>query len=88
MNITAIGFVLSLLLSRFFKSDIFVLWFCSLLLIQFGIFLVGIGYTKDKLKNFAALFFAPLFLVWKMGIDIVTFLGIGGNKWVRTKRKL
>jgi cellulose synthase/poly-beta-1,6-N-acetylglucosamine synthase-like glycosyltransferase len=87
MNITAIGFVLSFLVSKAFNSNIFVLWFCFLLLIQFGIFLIGIGYTKDKLKNFAALFFAPLFLAWKMGIDIFSIFGMGRKKWVRTKRK-
>lgn len=87
MNITAIGFVSSLLCAKAFNSSILVLWFCSLLLIQLGIFLIGIGYTKDKLKNFAALFFAPLFLAWKMGIDIFSMLGMGRKKWVRTKRK-
>lgn len=87
INITAIGFVLSFLVLKAFGSSILVLWFCFLLLVQIGIFLIGIGYTKDKLKNFAALLFAPLFLVWKMGIDIFSILGMGRKKWVRTKRK-
>jgi cellulose synthase/poly-beta-1,6-N-acetylglucosamine synthase-like glycosyltransferase len=87
MNITISGFVLSLLLPIEMNKYGFVLWFSSLALLQFVIFMIGIMYTHNKLKNFYSLFVAPFFLVWKMGIDTCSALGMGRKKWVRTERK-
>jgi cellulose synthase/poly-beta-1,6-N-acetylglucosamine synthase-like glycosyltransferase len=87
MNITIIGFALSFLLPIEMNKYGFVLWFSSLGLLQFLIFVAGIMYTHNKLNNFCALFIAPLFLFWKMGIDFFSALGFGRKRWVRTERK-
>ncbi len=87
-NITVIGLALSLLLPVSMNRNHVVLWFSSLVLVQFLIFMIGILYTRSKFKNLLSLFVAPLFLVWKMWIDIFSALGMGRGKWIRTERKL
>jgi hypothetical protein len=87
MNITILFFILSFFatpVQRFF----FNLWALTLILMQTGIFLIGIAYTKKKLKKAMSIFIAPIFLVWKMGIDIISAVGMGRKKWIRTERRL
>jgi cellulose synthase/poly-beta-1,6-N-acetylglucosamine synthase-like glycosyltransferase len=88
MNITIIGLILSFFIPSAMNKYHFVLWFSSLVLLQIAILMSGIMYTRDKLKNFYSLFAAPLFLIWKMGVDTFSALGLGRKKWVRTERKL
>jgi hypothetical protein len=64
------------------------IWFLLMGVAQLGIFVVGVFYTQNRLSRFLAIFVAPVFLIWKMGIDALSFLGIGRRKWVRTERKL
>lgn len=88
VNITVLFFILSFPLMITDGTICFVLWFLCLMMAQLLIFITGIMYTENKLKKFLAIFIAPLFLVWKMGIDILSVLGIGRKNWVRTERKL
>jgi cellulose synthase/poly-beta-1,6-N-acetylglucosamine synthase-like glycosyltransferase len=56
---------------------------------QFLLLLLGIILSGDTLRVVKALFFTPIFLLWKMIIDIVTITGIyRGKKWIRTKRHI
>jgi cellulose synthase/poly-beta-1,6-N-acetylglucosamine synthase-like glycosyltransferase len=87
MNITLIGLVASLTLPVGYKGALAV-WFLALGLIQTGIFIVGVFYTRNKLNKFMSIFVAPAFLIWKMGIDALSALGMGRKKWVRTERKI
>ena len=87
INITLLGLVATFFLPLSMGRYLFVLWFFLLAFMQFLLFLVAIMYTDNKLKNFLSLFVAPLFLVWKMCIDIFSVLGMGKKKWVRTQRK-
>lgn len=66
----------------------FTAWFASLLALQFLIFLIGVFYTERKLLNLLTIFIAPIFLGWKMAIDVFSVLGGGRKNWVRTKRHL
>jgi hypothetical protein len=50
--------------------------------------MIGILYTGKKMNNFLSLFVAPLFLIWKMGIDTISALGMCKEGWVRTERRL
>jgi hypothetical protein len=63
-------------------------WFFLLALAQLGVFVVGVFYTENKLSKFLAIFIAPAFLAWKLGIDALSILGVGRKKWIRTERKL
>ena len=64
------------------------MWFSVLALAQLGIFVVGIFYTRNRLRKLSAMFIAPAFLAWKMGIDALSILGVGRKDWKRTERKL
>lgn len=87
MNVTLLCLAGALLL-EWGAIGPFVLWFLLLALVQLGVFVVGVFYTRKKLQNFLAIFVAPAFLAWKMGIDALSILGFGRKKWVRTERKL
>lgn len=65
-----------------------VVWFIILLILQAGFFMSGIFYMKEKKENLRAVVLAPAFLVWKMGIDLLSMLGKGRKKWIPTKRIL
>lgn len=63
-------------------------WFFLLALAQLGIFVLGVFYTKNRLSKLLAIFIAPAFLAWKLGIDALSILGVGGRRWIRTERRL
>jgi hypothetical protein len=63
-------------------------WYSSLVLIQVTMFVVGVFHTNNRMANLLSLVLAPVFLVWKMGIDILSFCGVGRKDWKRTERKL
>ena len=88
INLTILGLFFSFF---FFIATDSMFWFMLyiiLIIIQVLIFISAIFYTKNKIKSFLSIFIAPVFLIWKMGIDILSFIGIGRKKWNRTKRHL
>jgi len=87
MNVTLLGLggAIALIVTYGYA---FAAWFLLLALAQLGMFVVGVFYTKNKVKKFLAIFVAPAFLAWKMGIDALSIVGVGRKKWVRTERKL
>ena len=62
-------------------------WFTTLALTQVAMFLIGVLYTRDKFASAASLVLAPLFLVWKLGIDVLSLIGMGRDEWKRTQRR-
>jgi len=88
MNLTVLGFFSSLFFSLLHKNNTLIFWYSSLMLFHFIIFVTGVFYTRNKLRSFLSIFIAPLFLAWKMVIDILSLVGIGRKKWVRTNRHL
>lgn len=84
INITFTAFVASLAILR---ERAFIIWFLVLVFVQFLVFMSGIIYTRNRFEKFLSIFVTPLFLVWKMGIDILSAIGIGRKEWVRTERK-
>ena len=87
MNVTLLCLGVALLTKANHGTAI-TLWFFFLALAQLGVFVVGVFYTKNKLSKFLAIFIAPAFLAWKLGIDALSILGVGRKKWVRTERKI
>ena len=87
MNLSLVCLATVLLMPSGMQSAM-VAWFGLLALAQLGIFLIGVHYTKKRLSKFLAIFVAPAFLVWKLGIDVLSILGLGRKHWVRTERKL
>jgi hypothetical protein len=48
----------------------------------------GVFYTRNRVSKFLAIFLAPAFLIWKLGIDAAAILGVGRRRWIRTERRL
>lgn len=88
MNMTLIGLATSLAVRPAEHESVLAAWFLALCLIQTGIFIVGVFYTHNKLSKFMSIFIAPAFLIWKMGIDVLSALGMGRKTWARTERKV
>lgn len=86
MNITIILLLLSIIFSRTYNNIYYLEWFATLAGIQLFMFIIGAMYTKDKINNILSLFLAPVFLIWKFGIDVISVFGISSKTWVRTKR--
>lgn len=87
MNTTLLFFALSFLVTPSSRS-FFNVWSLNLIVVQVGIFIVGVAYTEKKFKKAISIFIAPLFLAWKMGIDVLSAFGFGKKGWIRTERKL
>jgi cellulose synthase/poly-beta-1,6-N-acetylglucosamine synthase-like glycosyltransferase len=88
VNLTVLGSVASFCLCWLNGDSSFLSWYLSLLIGQGCLFMVGVAYTKHKLASLASVILAPAFLMWKMGIDVLSALGFGRRNWVRTERKL
>ena len=86
VNLSVVGLVLSFWLSEPFPKVLFTAVFIGLILAQIGMFVVGAMYTKHGLRNLSVLGLVPVFLLWKMIIDIVAASGRGPKKWARTQR--
>ena len=88
ISLTLLMLLLCLIVTPLSYRDLFLNWFSALSISQFAFYLCGVLYVKDKKKKILAIFFAPVFLVWKSGLDLLSIAGIGRKYWVRTERKL
>ena len=85
--------ILTLLFSLLLPSSLFATIMISisfgLITLQSIIVLIGVYLTSNPLASFKAVLFAPVFLVWKFGIDLLCLTKIyKGKTWVRTKRHI
>jgi len=87
VNISISTLFLALLMPNFEYKNYILSWIIFLIFVQLNFFFIGVYYTKNRVQKLMSLFIAPIFLLWKMGIDILSILGIGTKKWIRTKRK-
>lgn len=87
MNMTLLGVVLSALLWSLGGPAGFLGWFGLLVALQLAMFLVGAMFTDNKLTSAASLVAAPVFLAWKMAIDILSLCGFGRKEWKATDRQ-
>jgi cellulose synthase/poly-beta-1,6-N-acetylglucosamine synthase-like glycosyltransferase len=87
INLTILGLGLSTAAWYFGGSLALAVLFGILAVIQFALFMIGVLYTRDKLANALSLFLAPAFLIWKMGIDVLSLGGVGTKRWKPTERK-
>lgn len=88
LNFTVLGFIPSLFFFVTDRDTFWIILFAILATFQLLLFMSGVFYTRNKLRSFLSIFIAPLFLVWKMVIDILSLVGVGRKKWVRTNRHL
>jgi len=88
INISVMLMLFSIISPSVGNKYIYSGWFVILIILQIFMFVVGIMRTTNKLKAFFSMFVAPMFLVWKMGIDVLSVLGIGRERWIPTARKI
>jgi 1,2-diacylglycerol 3-beta-glucosyltransferase len=87
LNLTLLGVALAAAGWLMGGGITMLVWFSGLVLAQVAMFVIGILHTEHKLRNAATVVVAPLFLVWKMGIDIISLFGVGTKEWKRTERR-
>jgi len=89
INLTLAALAFAFLLPASTLKVFFLFAYLCMLTGQFLLFLAAAFISGSPFKIFIAMFYAPLFLVWKSVIDILSFTGIyRGNKWVRTRRHI
>lgn len=88
ISLTILMFVVALAVPLSDYRGFFLAWFGLLIVLQLAFFIVGVIYVKDRKKKMMAILFAPVFLIWKSGLDLLSVAGIGRKYWVRTERKL
>lgn len=87
INLTLVSMALAFLLPHSSVKVFLITASIGLLAGQFLIFIAGVFVAGSPWKTFCAALYAPVFLVWKLVIDIICFTGMyRGNKWVRTRR--
>ena len=85
INMTLAGLILSLFI--FSTTSFYLLSFAFLLGGQFLLFIMGSFIAGSPLKIYRAVLYAPVFLAWKLVIDVLSFTGLyQGKKWICTKR--
>jgi cellulose synthase/poly-beta-1,6-N-acetylglucosamine synthase-like glycosyltransferase len=87
INLTLLGLTVAALAWLAGGSGEVATWFAVLASAQLGMLMVGVLHTKNKAASAASLVLAPLFLAWKMGIDVLSIFGIGSQEWKHTHRR-
>jgi cellulose synthase/poly-beta-1,6-N-acetylglucosamine synthase-like glycosyltransferase len=86
VNLTVAAFVAALVPWIWGGDYRLALWFGALTAAQLVMFLIGARYTRAPLASALSLIIAPAFLIWKLGIDILSFGGVGTKQWKATTR--
>lgn len=87
MNLTFVGLLASAIYWQRTGGAAILAWYVALSLLQLAMFMIGVLHTRDKVASALSLLLAPVFLVWKMAIDILSMTGIGTREWKRTERR-
>lgn len=87
VNLTLAAITLSLLLPSPTLRLYFLIGFVAILAGLFSLFIIGSFIAGSPGKTFKAALYVPVFLLWKLIIDILCITGLyRGKKWVRTRR--
>lgn len=87
MNLTVVGVVAAGVVWLSTGRMTLIAWFAVLAVLQFVMFVIGVFHTKEPLASAASLVLAPIFLIWKMGIDLLSVAGVGVKEWKPTARR-
>lgn len=86
MNLTFVGVALALTYRYFSGGAGIAQWYAVLGGLQLLMFLIGAFHTENKVASLLSLVVAPVFLAWKMAIDILSICGVGRKQWKATER--
>ena len=87
INLTFLGLILAIPHWLFLDWGAIFAWYVLLVAVQAVMLVVGVFHTKDRAASGISLVLAPIFLAWKMGIDVLSMCGIGKKEWKRTDRR-
>jgi cellulose synthase/poly-beta-1,6-N-acetylglucosamine synthase-like glycosyltransferase len=87
INLTLLGFAAGALTARATGGTAIPVWFAALAVAQLVMLLAGVLHTEQRVASAASIVLAPLFLAWKMGIDVLSLFGIGSQEWKHTHRR-
>jgi cellulose synthase/poly-beta-1,6-N-acetylglucosamine synthase-like glycosyltransferase len=87
VNLTVLGLAAALVYRSLGGSIGVAVWFVLLALAQLGMFVIGVFHTRDRAASAVSLVLAPLFLAWKLGIDVLALVGVGRDEWKHTHRR-
>lgn len=88
INLTALGLAMAGIATLLSGDRTMLQWYLALIIVQFVMFLIGVMHTTNKVGSALSLFMAPAFLLWKLGIDLLSLGGAGTKQWKPTARKL
>jgi cellulose synthase/poly-beta-1,6-N-acetylglucosamine synthase-like glycosyltransferase len=89
VNLTFVSIILVLFNGNMPINNVLLTISLTILLAQVLLFAYGVYLSGQYVNVIKAVCYAPLFLIWKMIIDVVSFVGIyRGEKWIRTKRHI
>jgi cellulose synthase/poly-beta-1,6-N-acetylglucosamine synthase-like glycosyltransferase len=81
-NLSLLIFVVSWLIRRSY----IILITSTILLLQIFYLIIGLFVAKASTKTIVSLLYAPIYLVWKGGVDLICLLGLSNKEWKRTSR--
>ena len=84
-NVTLISIIITLFIEMP-GGIVLTQWFLVLLGAQVLYFGLGISLSSLSTRALLSLSFAPIFLLWKIGIDLIAILHLRRSVWVRTRR--
>jgi cellulose synthase/poly-beta-1,6-N-acetylglucosamine synthase-like glycosyltransferase len=89
VNLTIIGLLTSIIIHITNNTQylFIIIIFCGVVFINLLLFIVGSLNTKQPRTSLFSILMAPVFLAWKILIDLFSALGLGAKTWVRTERK-
>lgn len=85
-NMTLFGIVMTSLVEMHAGSFL-LLWFLFLLGAQVLYFFTGVRMSNIPVRALGSLTFAPMFLMWKILIDVIAILHVRDSAWVRAYRR-
>lgn len=88
LNWTIIYLIAGILVYFIMSQPFHMILSCLLLTLQLLYFMAGMILAKVSWKTWMSVLFVPAFLVWKIGVTILTLKTIRGTKWEKTERKL
>ena len=84
-NVTLLGLVLGLAAPAP-AGSVLTAWLAVCLGAQIVYFGLGMAMSRLSARSLLSLAYAPLFLLWKLGVDLVAVFTMGRRPWTRTSR--
>jgi len=85
-NVTIVGFAITLFWDTPGRS-VLLPWFVFLVIGQALYFFIGVGISKQSRRVLSSIGFVPIFLLWRLLINLISIFRLRRSVWVRTERE-